>query len=242
VVIASLGDKQSYVWVITHSTADWKELRVTSAEVSKQVSVLRNRLDFHSIRDFDTQASFALYQEILAPIEDTLHGKARLSFVLNGALTSLPPQLLVTQDPTGNALKDADWLVRSHAVTVLPSIASLKVLRGKSAMADAAKPLIGFADPLFDSDPKRLAQNSRVAADVTAARGIRGTVADIAELKTALSPLPETAGELKAVAASVKADSASSSVRKRPRPKSSRPSLRSSASFILPPTGFWPVT
>ena len=91
---------------------------------------------------------------------------------------------------------------------MLPSIASLKVLRGKSAIADAAKPLIGFADPVFDRSPQQLAQNTRVVADVTAARGIRGTVADVAELKTALPPLPETATELRKVAASVHADPA----------------------------------
>jgi CHAT domain-containing protein/tetratricopeptide (TPR) repeat protein len=204
-VIVNLGEKKSYVWAITRSEASWKELALTAEEVSKSVSTLRGLLDFYNARPFDAQASFALYQKILAPVEDLLRAKPRLSLVLDGALTSLPPQLLVTRDPTGKPLKDVDWLVRSHAVTVLPSVASLKVLRGKSAVAGATKPLIGFADPVFDRDPQRLLQNPRVAANVTASRGIRGTVADIAELRTALPPLPETAPELRDVAASVKA-------------------------------------
>jgi CHAT domain-containing protein/tetratricopeptide (TPR) repeat protein len=207
-VVVNLRDGKSYVWAITHNAADWKELAITAGDASKSVSALRGLLDFYNLKPFDTQASFDLYQKILAPVEDVIGGKPRLSFVLNGALTSLPPQLLVTRDPTGKALKDVDWLVRTHAVTVLPSVASLKVLRGKSAVAVAAKPLIGFADPVFDRDPQRLAQNARVAANVTAARGIRGTVADITELKTALPPLPDTADELKEVAASVNADPA----------------------------------
>jgi CHAT domain-containing protein/Tfp pilus assembly protein PilF len=197
------GAKNSYVWAITRSSTDWRELAITAADVSNQVSVLRNLLNFDSVRPFDTQASYALYRKILAPVEDLLSGKPRLSLVLDGALTSLPPQLLVTRDPTGKALKDVDWLIRSHAVTVLPSIASLKVLRGKSAVADAKNPLIGFANPVFDRD---LQQNVRVAAEVTASRGLRGTVADIGELRTALSPLPDTADELRQVAASVRAD------------------------------------
>jgi len=101
-----------------------------------------------------------------------------------------------------------DWLLRTHAVTVLPSVASLKVLRRKSTLADAAKPLIGFADPVFDTSRLQLAENTRAVADVTVTRGIRGTVADLAELRAALPPLPETAGELKRVAASVHADAA----------------------------------
>jgi len=202
------GPQKSYVWAITRSAAEWKELTVTADEISKTVSALRGLLDFHSIKPFDAQASFALYQKVFAPVEHLLADKSRLSFVLDGALTSLPPQLLVTRDPIGMALKDVDWLVRAHAVTVLPSVESLKVLRGKSTIADAAKPLIGFANPVFDRDPKQLAQNNRVAADVTAARGIRGTVADIAELKKALPRLPDTATELREVAASVHADPA----------------------------------
>ena len=47
-----------------------------------------------------------------------------------------------------------------------------------------------------------------MTANVTAARGIRGTFADISELKKALPPLPETATELRKVAASVHADPA----------------------------------
>jgi CHAT domain-containing protein len=199
-----LGAK-SYIWAITRSAASWKELAVAAPDISKAVSALRAGLDFDSFKPFDTQASFALYQKVLAPVADMLRGKLRVTLVVNDALTSLPPQLLVTRDPAGKALKDVDWLIRSHAVTVLPSIASLKVLRGKSAVADAKNPLIGFANPVFDRD---LQQNVRVAAEVTASRGLRGTVADIGELRTALPPLPDTADELRQVAASVRADPA----------------------------------
>jgi CHAT domain-containing protein len=151
-IVIELDAKKSYVWAVTRSAANWKELAVSAAEVSKTVSVLRDLLNFHSVRPFDTQASFELYQKLLGPVEHVVRGKPRLSLVVNGALSSLPPQLLVTRDPTGKALKDVDWLLRTYAITVLPSVASLKVLRGNSTLASAAKPLIGFADPVFDGD------------------------------------------------------------------------------------------
>jgi CHAT domain-containing protein len=207
--LAAKSGAKSYVWAITRSAADWKELAVAAPDISKAVSALRAGLDFDNVKPFDAQASFALYQKIVAPVEDMLRGELRLSIVLTGALTSLPPQLLVTRDPTGKALKDVDWLLRTHAVTVLPSIASLKVLRGKSAVADAKNPLIGFANPVFDRDQQQLQQNAGVVAEVTASHGTRGgTVADISVLKAELKRLPDTADELRQVAASVRADPA----------------------------------
>ena len=93
-VVVHLGEKEGYVWVITRTEADWRELRATLGNVAKQVSILRGLLKFDNLRPFDTHTSFDLYREILAPVENTLHSKPRLSFVLDGALTSLPPQEL----------------------------------------------------------------------------------------------------------------------------------------------------
>jgi CHAT domain-containing protein/Tfp pilus assembly protein PilF len=205
-IVINFDDKKSYVWVITRTTSDWKELAVSAAEVSKRVSSLLNLLNFHNAKPFDLQTSFELYRLVFGPVEDVIAAKPRWSLVVNGALTSLPPQLLITRDPTGKELRDVDWLLRTHAVTVLPSVGSLKVLRGKSAMADAAQPLIGFANPVFN--PQRLGQNTHLAANAAPPRGIRGSVADIAELRKALPPLPETADELKKVAANVHANPA----------------------------------
>ena len=207
-IVIDLGVKQSYVWAITRSAADWKELGLGASQAAKLVATLRSQLNFRSVQQFDPNLSFELYRQALGPIENMIAAKPRLSLVVNGALSSLPPQLFVTRDPAGKALKDVDWLLRTHAVTVLPSVASLKVLRGKSTLAEAAKPLIGFANPVFNPDQQRLAQNVNFVAEVTAARGFRGTVADLAELRTALPPLPETADELRKVAASVHANPA----------------------------------
>ena len=75
IVIVHVGDKKSYVWAVTRDQADWKELTVTMAEVSKAVSALRAGLDFDNEKPFDAQASFALYQKILAPVEGLLAQK-----------------------------------------------------------------------------------------------------------------------------------------------------------------------
>ncbi|MFY9894662.1 MAG: tetratricopeptide repeat protein [Xanthobacteraceae bacterium] len=203
-VIIELGG-HSYVWAITRNAVDWKDLGINAGQVAKSVTTLRAGLDPTNFRPFDPALSYGLYRQLLGPVEPIIAGKPRFSLVVNGALTSLPLQVLVVSDPVGKALKDVDWLIRSHAVTVLPSVESL---RGKSAVAAAPSPLIGFANPILKLDSPQLQQDTRLAANVAVSRGTRGPIADLAALRAGLPELPETADELKQVAKSVKADPA----------------------------------
>ena len=132
-------DKNSYVWVITKDRAEWKELSITAEDVSKEVAILRTGLDPDSPKPFDGKLAYQLYRQVLGPIEEIISQKTRLSFVLDGALTSLPPQVLITSDPDGKDLNSVDWLIRKYAITVLPSMASLKVLRGEKSIVAAGE-------------------------------------------------------------------------------------------------------
>jgi CHAT domain-containing protein/Tfp pilus assembly protein PilF len=194
----------SYVWVITSTDARWSMVEVTNQQAVEIVGTLRTLLDPFNLRPFDPQMSFRLYKELLGQVDTVIASKSRLSFVLDGALTSLPLQVLVTADPSGKTLKDVEWLVRRQAITVLPSVASLRVLRGR-ALGAAQKPLIGFADPVFDPNPQMLERYAHVAADVQISRGMVGPVADVDALRRALPPLPDTVNEVRQVATSLHA-------------------------------------
>jgi tetratricopeptide (TPR) repeat protein len=191
----------SYIWVMTRDRAEWKKLSANANDISKSVSTLRAALDPAPSKHFDVDLSYRLYKQILEPIEQVISGKTRLSFVLSGALTSLPPQVLVTADPEGKDLASVDWLVRKYAITVLPSVASLKVLRGGKSIVAAPKPMIGFGDPIFNKGLQVAAAAPQpVAFNRSLASFYRGMTADIKALAAALPPLPETADELRAVA------------------------------------------
>jgi CHAT domain-containing protein len=152
---------------------------------------------------FDPELAYKVYQETFGVFAEKIASKKRLSIVTNGALTSLPPQLLITKDPSGKKLKDMDWLIRSHGVTILPSVASLKVLRGGSQISSARKPMVAFADPVFS-------KAARAKAQQVAMRSItsfyRGTQVDIASIGEYLPQLPGTRREAQEVAAELKAD------------------------------------
>lgn len=94
-----------------------------------------------------------------------------------------------------------DWLIRRHAIAILPSVYSLKILRGKQAAASVSKPLIGFGDPVFGKGGPEL-QTTRIAANRGYDSFYRAGTADLDVLARALPPLPDTAIELRAVAKS----------------------------------------
>src|SRR5262249_14332254 len=109
--------------------------------------------------------------------------------------------------------RNAAWLVRRHAVTVLPSVANLKALRGLARKSQGTKPMIGFGDPVFAPNPIAASAGQRTATVKVAARTRayaeywHGAAVDRARLADALSPLPDSAEELKAVAANLGASS-----------------------------------
>ena len=115
-----------------------------------------------------------LYGTLIGPVEALIRDKRHLIVVPSGALTALPFHLLVTEKPAVAvpqvktprdlaAYRDAAWLLKRHAVSVLPSVASLKALRVFARKEQGAKPLIGFGDPVFNAEEESrpAAQESR---------------------------------------------------------------------------------
>jgi hypothetical protein len=91
-------------------------------------------------------------------------------------------------------------------VSILPSAASLKALRGFARKEQSTKPMTGFGDPIFNPAVKP-GDGSRPAR--TTARSVatgaysdfwQGAGVDRARLSDALSQLPDTADELNAIA------------------------------------------
>ena len=193
-------DMKSYAWIVTKNRAEWRQLFIDAEDVSKAVAILRVALDPEFSRPFDHAAAYRLYQQVLGPVSEIILEKTRLSFVLNGALTGLPPQVLITSDPGGRDLVSVDWLVRKYAITVLPSVASLKILRGTKNTVKTVKPFVGFGDPIFDRSAQTGTRRKVASLKRSLTAFYRGAMADTKTLAEALPALPETAEELRAVA------------------------------------------
>jgi CHAT domain-containing protein/tetratricopeptide (TPR) repeat protein len=236
-----------FIWAVTKTGMRWRRAELGGEALTREVQALRCGLDAEAwtgqrCRDltgqrysrvdqaagrqppFDLARAHRLYQALFGEMEDLLKDR-HLLLVPSGALTQLPVQALVTAAPHSADYRTVSWLARSHAVTVMPAVSSLKALRRTGAPSAAKEPFIGFGNPLLDGADTSYAPDAKLARDrqrcretvlERVARAIGWTrgaasmtepdkLADVAAIRR-LSPLPETADELCAVARDLRAD------------------------------------
>ena len=233
----------SFVFAVTQKEVRFFKLALDPAGLLREVQALRCGLD-HTAWDgngckeltgqsyseddwqagvplpFDHARAYKLYRILFGQIEDFVKGRSLL-IEPSGALTQLPFQVLITeQSKDGASDRAAAWLIRGHAVTVLPAASSLMARQGAHP-SEAALPMTGFGNPLLDGNPSdaddraraELARQKQRCPDTIAqatapgwkqARGVtrppmRGGLADVGFIRS-VPPLPETADELCAVA------------------------------------------
>jgi len=224
-VLFSVVDKESYIFALTRESFDWKPLPLGAEELSAKVAAFRRGLDVGKASDasgksglFDLAFAHELYATLLGPVETLVKDKRSLLVAPSGALTALPFHLLVTEKPsaaipeTFAGYRDAAWLLKRQAVSVLPSVASLKSLRFFARNEPSPKPMTGFGDPLFNPSQDGAGDSraaNRPAVTKSASRALvsaaytdfwQGAGVDRARLALALPQLPDTADELNAVA------------------------------------------
>ncbi|MBY6047174.1 CHAT domain-containing protein [Vannielia litorea] len=200
VVMLDVGprpDDWDFIFVITADQRFWLPMPLDPTEVAEKVSELRASVNVqlgvraatalkagssHAEGEFALEAAHWLYEQTFGVVEKNLEGKTHLYVELRGAMAALPPQLLVRRP--ASSLEEADWMVRHHAITVIPSVFSMRAMDIARDAPTAPEPILGVANPIFDP-------NGEAPVQASSNRG--GT----------LSPLPETFGEVQAVAGSM---------------------------------------
>jgi CHAT domain-containing protein len=224
-----LGRRASFVWAVPkQGPVAFAYVAAGAADIDKKVKRLREALDpkantIAEIPPYDLAVAHELYTLLLQPIEPGWKPANQLIMVTNGALASLPLGLLPTAAPELDAAavpmfagyRKVPWLARTHAVTLVPSAASLRTLRSLPAGSDKREPLIGFGDPIFN--PR---QAARAASAQEGAQPVEATTRaflrrpspqthDVENAVLALLPsLPDTADELRSIAQALHADPA----------------------------------
>jgi CHAT domain-containing protein len=209
-------DEWTYAFVLARDGFEWKKIPLGERELEQKVAIFRRGLEVGSLlrgdwRElFDLDLAHDLYDALIGPVEPLVRDKRHLMVVPSGALTALPFHLLVTEKPAVAvpqvktlrdlaAYRDVAWLLKRYAVSVLPSVASLKVLRAFAHKEQGAKPMVGFGDPIFNAEEEsREGTQERSVVMRYYPEFWKGMNIDRTMLG-GLPRLPETAAELRAV-------------------------------------------
>jgi len=210
-----IQDRNSYIWAVTGDRMIWRKLGADTGEkkLSSRVASLRKDLQIETLQQegkfFNLQTAYQLYVDLLGPVEDVIKDKKNLLLVPVGSLTSLPFNVLITNEPPKavpdkvDGYREAHWLIKRHAVTILPAVSSLRALREFAAAEKAKEPFIGYGDPDFGGNRGGFARGAKVtsiaAPDLSSVFTREGLV-DVDMLTASLPQLPDTADELRHVA------------------------------------------
>src|SRR6185369_1500881 len=182
------GRLDSFVWVARKgSPVKFARIKTTLGDLNAKVTKLREALEpkaamVSDIPPFDVKLASELYGLLLKGNESDWKPAKNLIVVTNGALGLLPLSLLPTapaeiktdDDPLFSSYRSVPWLARTHAVTVVPSIAALQTLRKLPPGKATRQELIAFGDPYFNKDQAEDAGKADRPVQVAAASTTRG--------------------------------------------------------------------
>jgi len=234
-IATHITDEKTFIWAVPKRGKVAFAVRPFGERaIGNMVRDLREALDpnvkrLGDVPDFDVRLAHRLFQLILEPVMEGWRDAKSLLVVPHKALGQLPFSILVTRNvklpreagPLFSNYRAIPWLVRNHAITVLPSVSSLIALRGLPARPPARRSFVGFGDPWFSEKQAQIATEQAAAQRMAGMTDhgvleVRGfplhlraapkleqvTSADLSRLPR----LPDTANEVKAIAFAMNAD------------------------------------
>lgn len=199
--------RHGMVFAVTKDNIAWARLPFDRAELVDMVNRLREQIDPEAYGlggsqagtligqyGFDRMLAWKLYRGLFGDpaIQSVIASKPNWIIVPAGPLTTLPPGLLLTAPPAGGidgdydqeALRRSPWLIRGKALTLLPSVASLRTVRQilPEDRKAASEPLLALVDPDFSGGSARPADPQSVNRSFVTA--FRGGMPDVALLRS----------------------------------------------------------
>lgn len=234
-VLVSLyvGADNTFVWAVpARGPVAFAVAPVGEKKITAMVTDLRRALDPNAatlgdIPAYDVGLARQLHSALLQPVEAALKGAESLLIVPDKALGQLPFALLVTQtaavpaDGSGalfSGYRKVPFLIRDVAVVQLPSVAALATLRRSAPAPASRRAFAGFGDPWFSTEQAREASAVSSATLATRGAGLQTRAMPLlrrnapatqtaANADLAMLPrLPDTADEVRSVAAALRAD------------------------------------
>ena len=214
-VVYLIGKDKSFSWSLTKNKADLFRVKLGREKLSNEVRKLRrymvaegiNSLD--DIRPIKVKKSYKLYKTIMAEPLSIAGSTTSLIIVPDAALQSVPFSALVTKLPN-KKIKSLEehaqvaWLVKEKAVSVLPDVGSLHMLRAVLPSGEnlGSNNFLGIGDPSLKEGAKTIALRSKENLATRGATTLRSIIGESrsavdADVIGEMIELPDSADELR---------------------------------------------
>ncbi len=222
-LLFALLPERALVFAFTRDRHAMHVAPLKRVELAQRVEAVRRPMEqvgagapLATLRRVDPAVLHALHRDLVAPVEGVLRGAQRVVVVAEGALNTLPLEMLVARyDPADRAALEAEravqekdrarsllgeyaklaWLGGSFRFTYAPSLAAIASQRSGAAAPRAWElQLVSFADPVFGPE-----QGGAGGASA-ATRSALGAIAKARGGAPAIPRLKETAEEAKEIA------------------------------------------
>ncbi|MCX5813852.1 MAG: CHAT domain-containing protein [Proteobacteria bacterium] len=217
-------DNRTYIWAIPQTGhVRYASVPVSQKGLEKIVASLRESLDSNplTLKDiplFNTDSAYELYRTLLLPVKDGWKDAQNVLFIVNEPLSRIPLAVITTEPFKSTEqekipfeqYKKTPWFIRHASITMAPSASSFIALRILPMGKPHKKMFVGFGDPIFSLDQFAMSEKESSAVQVRSVRltnrgGLDNAAINSSRLEN-LQRLPDTAEELKAIAAILKAD------------------------------------
>jgi CHAT domain-containing protein len=192
-----IGFQGSYALLVTKSGLTVTRLNVTVDSLRADIAALRGAFvpQLGILPAFSIGSAHALYAQLIEPFSAELASVDHLIVAPGPVLTNLPFSLLISATPSDSTnYANAAWLIRTMAVSQVPTARAFLSLRQADAVRVAApRAFLGLGNPALTGGT---AAGSALEA---LALSCRQTTPMSAALLRILPPLPETAEEVSAV-------------------------------------------
>lgn len=150
-----IGSNASFGVLVSGDQVEEYRIDTTRADTQLLVGAIRKSIE-PRFRDgkaelpvFDVEAAYGLYETLFGPIDKHLEGISRLVVALNGPISAMPLEILVTKKTP--PVKDGDYrdvpfLLKRMAISYVPAPQTLVVLRQNAKPSAGTQPYIGFGD------------------------------------------------------------------------------------------------
>lgn len=215
----------NFLWVVRQEEAKFLPLYLDLKNLTSRVTTVRSEMELNNAgrgARVSVGALYELYDRLFAPALPHLTGIKHVMVVPAGPLQGLPFSMLIASHPpeikSDTDYRQVDWLAKHYALSVLPSVSSIRAFRQFAKTGGAQESFAGFGDPLIGEtggttrgkrarmDIAKVFRNLVVQANANALPLAQATeIADVEAIRAA-PRLPETADELQAMAKVLKSD------------------------------------